>query len=122
WSNIWGNTNDTAYIEKDTVVNGIAYKKVITKSGTSVYGGGLLREDVNSGYVWYRDLQPTADPLDTTERIAFRFDLNVGDTFDISNRERQPGSYPLTDNIVDSVKIVNGLKHIYFRGQFNSLE
>lgn len=124
WSNLSGHTTDSAYVQKDTTVNGIDYKKIVTKYGVHTgYAGGLMREDVNAGIVWYRDIKTAiGDPNDTIERIAFRFDLNVGDTFDISNKDKKPGQYPITDNIVDSVKYINGLKYIYFRGQISQNE
>lgn len=119
WGNMSGTTNDTVFIEKDTIVNGLLYKKVITKATyilPSIYPGGLLREDRNTGYVWYKDIIQ-GNGADTSERVAFRFDLNVGDTFDISNSMVGTGGYPMDWNIVDSVKTINGLKHIYFRGK-----
>lgn len=117
WNNLAVTANDTAYVEKDTVVNGVPYKKVITV----LWGndeGGLLREDVNTGEVWYRDIRIHfgGSPSDTVERLAFHFGLNVGDTFDISNSMLLPGTYPDSFNIVDSIKYINGLKHIYFKG------
>lgn len=118
WSNLPGTYTDTAFIEKDTTVNGVAYKKVITRYGN--FKGGLLREDTDSGIVWYRDIEHTIFPDDTVETIAFRYDLNVGDTFDISNVMLQKGSYHDSLNIVDSVKTIGGLKYIYFKGQYQS--
>src|SRR5690606_34309961 len=50
-------------------------------------------------------------------RLAFRFDLNVGDTFDISNHSL-PLSYPDSLNIVDSIQTINGLKYIYFKAHY----
>lgn len=119
WNNLPGWFHDTAYIEKDTVVNGINYKKISTyQKQFDGAGGGLVREDTNIGKVWYRSVNMRY-PDDTVERLAFRFDLNVGDTFDISNSMLTGGSYPDSFNIVDSVRIINGLKHIYFKGQYS---
>jgi hypothetical protein len=116
WANHPGGENDTVYVEKDTVVNNIQYKKVIINK--SFFKGGLLREDVDSGIVWYRDIVHNIDPDDTLERIAFRFNLNAGDTFDISNTMMAPNTYHDSLNIVDSVKVINGLKYIYFKAQY----
>lgn len=112
---------DSAYIEKDTIVNGVTYKKVITDNPNNGYKGGLLREDVNTGKVWYRAIHFTMSQSDTIEQIAFRFDLNVGDTFDISNSYLQFG-YPDSLNIVDSIRYINGLKYIYFKGIYQPIQ
>lgn len=123
WGNMFGAANDTAYIEKDTIVNGISYKKIATTNNKywGTYYGGLLREDVNTGKVWYRDIKITSGfPEDTVERLAFDFGLDVGDTFDVSNYDLQPGQYPDSFNVVDSVRYINGLKYIYFKGRYYS--
>lgn len=116
WHNLSISVNDTAFVEKDTVVNGISYKKIATigknYGGT---GGWLMRENTDSGHVWFRSIK-LRDPFldDTTEVLAFRYDLNVGDTFDIGNSEFS--SYPDSFNVVDSIKYIGGLKYIYFKG------
>lgn len=112
---------DSAYIEKDTIVNGITYKKLVTDNPNNGYKGGLLREDVNAGKVWYRAIHYTMSQYDTVEQVIFRFDLNVGDTFDISNSYLQ-GSYPASWNVVDSIRYINGLKYIYFKGIYQPLQ
>src|SRR3546814_448815 len=76
WGNTWGFRNDTVYVEKDTLLNGYDYKKVRIKS--NVARGGLLREDTNTGEVWFRDIALCAD---TIERLVFDFSLQEGDTF-----------------------------------------
>ncbi len=120
WHNLSISVNDTAFVEKDTTVHGIEYKKIVTigqeYGGT---GGWLMREDLDSGKVWFRSVKLRDPQLDdTTEQLAFRYDLNVGDTFDISNSELSKGSYPDSFNVVDSVRYVGGLKYIYFKGQY----
>jgi hypothetical protein len=102
---------DSAYVEKDTVVNGINYKKIVTPYPLSVFKGALLREDVTTGKVWYKGLAIVSDHSDTLEQLAYDFSLNTGDTFTIDNSSF-PGPY--TDT-VDSVKIINNHKYIYFR-------
>lgn len=118
WGNLFGTINDTAYADDDVIVNGITYKKITLKNSNEAIG--LMREDVNTGQVWYRDIRIFfgGSPSDTIERLAFHFGLNVGDTFDISNYDLQPGQYPDTFNIVDSIRYINGLKHIYFKGVY----
>jgi hypothetical protein len=49
-------------------------------------------------------------------------DLNVGDTFDISNIRLFPGTFPDSFNIVDSIKYINNLKHIYFKGIYKQYD
>lgn len=67
-----------------------------------------------TGRVWYRDIEMTTpfSPMDTVERLAFRFDLQVGDTFDLSTTSL---GFPDSLEIVDSIRFIDGLKYIYFR-------
>lgn len=117
WGNLWGVTTDTVYVEKDTTVNGLKYKKIVSTS-ISLYAG-LLREDTTVGKVWYRDVGYHHKASDTVEKVAYDFSLNIGDTFDISNCKLGfAGPYPDSLNIVDSVKVINGLKYIYFKAQY----
>lgn len=121
WHNISISLNDTAYVEKDTIVNGIEYKKIATigqeYSGTK---GWLMRENTDSGHVWFRSIKLRDPQLDdTTEQLAFRYDLNVGDTFDISSSQLPKGSYPDSFNVVDSIRYIGGLKYIYFKGKYS---
>lgn len=120
WSFAWYNISirsvDTAYVEKDTVVDGLTYKKVVSPVSTQDgFAGGLFREDTLNGKVWYRGIP------DTAEWLAFRFDLQEGDTFDISNTAYPRGSYPDSLNIVDSVRVLHGLRHIYFKAKVANL-
>lgn len=121
WHNLSISVNDTAYIEKDTIVNGIAYKKIATiGQDYGGAGGWLIRENTDSGHVWFRSIKLRDPQLDdTTEQLAFRYDLNVGDTFDISNSQLSSGSYPDSFNVVDSIRYVGGLKYIYFKGKYS---
>lgn len=96
--------------QKDTLVHGKVYKKVILQNPPSDFPGGLFREDTVTGLVWYRDIVPYHDPRDTLERLAFRFDLQVGDTVDLGIA----GVYPPPIGVVDSVRTIMGRKHIYF--------
>lgn len=112
WSNLSGTAHDSAYVEKDTTVNGVTYKKLSTQDQS--FKGGLIREDTVAGLVWYRDLIVTSGSYDTVEKIAFDFTLQAGDTFDVLKTGLSD-----TMNIVDSIKVINGLKYIYFRAQFN---
>jgi len=118
WGNLFGITVDSAYYQKDTIVNNITYKKVVTKSGTNIYEGGLFREDLPTGKVWYRDIgyKITLNPADTLERLAFDFSLTPGDTFTIDNC-----TFTGVDT-VDSVKVIDGLKHIYFKSKLHTGE
>lgn len=122
WTHKWVNLGQdgitSSRYEKDTVVHGVTYKKVILSNPSlnRPFAGGLFREDTTSGKVWYRDIKfsnPFASS-DTAERLAFRFDLKVGDTFDLSHTTRR---FPDSLSIVDSVRTINGLKHIYFKAK-----
>ena len=121
WHNLSISLNDTAFVEKDTTVNGIAYKKITTVGQNHDGSGGwLMRENTDSGYVWFRSIKLRDPQLDdTTEQLAFRYDLDIGDTFDISNSRLPKGSYPDSFNVVDSVRYIGGLKHIYFKGKYS---
>lgn len=111
---IWTQQIDTVQVEKDTVVNGIFYKKINSR----LYGGiGLLREDTSIGKVWYKSTQFIADSADTTEVLAFDFSLQKGDTFNTWNVDY--GRHSRSDladsvKVVDSVYVLNGLKYIRF--------
>ncbi|MCB0698229.1 MAG: T9SS type A sorting domain-containing protein [Chitinophagales bacterium] len=114
WYNLPGAFRSTAYIEKDTAVNGVNYKKLNLHNNLG-YKAGLIREDTTKGHVWYRDINIIFTPDDTVDRLIFRFDLKVGDTFTL---QAQCHNWPYLDT-VDSVKQVNGLKHIYFRSKLH---
>lgn len=122
WSNLSGTFLDTFYIEKDTVVQGMAYKKLSIKK-TSPISVALLREDTTIGKVWYKGLrtEPFFSDADTTERLSFDFSLQAGDSVDISSGvcTGPPGAYPPSWNMVDSVRHIAGSKHVYFRGACN---
>lgn len=123
WANLFGAVIDSAYIEKDTIVSGISYKKVIIKPNNPIFKGGLLREDVSTGEVWYRDIDysHSLNPNDTIERVMYDFSLLQGDTFNITNETFHSG-HADSFAIVDSVRIIDGLKYIYFNSKFNTGE
>ncbi len=107
WYNLDFGGNDTIVVEKDTLAYGYNWKKIIK---TNSYGffesGALLREDTLIGKVWYRPLEPGWD----TTYLAFDFDLEEGDTFDLSSNY-DPW---LTSVIVDSTDITDTGKRIRF--------
>ncbi len=107
WYNLDFGGNDTIVVEKDTLAFGFNWKKIIK---TNSYGffesGALLREDTLIGKVWYRPLEPGWD----TTYLAFDFDLEEGDTFDLSSNY-DPW---LTSVIVDSTDITDTGKRIRF--------
>ena len=117
WRNLDFGGQDTVYVEKDTIVNSLQWKKIQVKSNQSVYGGGLLREDITSGKVWYKGLEFYGDPEDTTEFLSFDFSLETGDSFDISNMYE--GSAPLYSKVVSTYEI-DGLKYIEFEDDLYS--
>lgn len=103
--------SDTFYIKKDTVVNGLQYKKTSNKKLGHYHTNGLLREDTVSGKVWYKSLNEHSD---STEKLLFDFSLQKGDTFDMGG-----SNYfnPLQDSLktVDTVYYKSGLKYIQFK-------
>ena len=107
WYNLDFGGNDTIVVEKDTLDYGFNWKKIIK---TNSYGffesGALLREDTLIGKVWYRPLEPGWD----TTYLAFDFDLEEGDTFDLSSNY-DPW---LTSVMVDSTDITDTGKRIRF--------
>ncbi|MFC5270866.1 T9SS type A sorting domain-containing protein [Adhaeribacter terreus] len=115
-NNLWGWTQSTIMVQKDTIVNGLLYKKVLSNNWT--YKGGLLREDTITGKVWFKSIFPR-NPMfpDTTEFLAFDYSLAVGDAFDISG-----AGYGLNVSFQDSFNVVkrvyyqNDQKHIEFKG------
>ncbi len=104
-------------IEKDTIVNNVLYKKLV--GCNSDWAGGLLREEINTGIVWYRDVDISGySPKDTFEMMVLNMNLKVGDSFNIYKVLKY---YQIdTFALVDSVKYINGLKHIYLRAQYNA--
>lgn len=123
WTHLWRNVGPsgmaTSRYLKDTTIHGVTYKKVGLVASIFDFSGGLFREDTLTGKVWYRDIRMTSpmSPEDTMDRLAFDFGLQVGDSFDLSCATNGlPDSY----YPVDSVRIVNGLKHIYFSAQYRA--
>lgn len=107
WYNLDFGGNDTIVVEKDTLALGFNWKKIIK---TNSYGffesGALLREDTLIGKVWYRPLEPGWDAT----YLAFDFDLEEGDTFDLSSNYNPW----LTSVVVDSTDITDTSKRIRF--------
>lgn len=112
WENLPGAVRDSFYVEKDTTYNGLEYKKI--RAGSHEYSGALMREDTVTGKVWYKPLHdldtPPYDSEDTAEKLAFDFNLDVGDAFDL----RGCTFYNDSAIVVDSVYFKNGRKHIRF--------
>jgi hypothetical protein len=116
WHNLPGYFQANFYVEKDTVVNGLSYKKIKTNNWANKI---LLREDTITGKVWHKNLffysSAFPDLDDTIEILAFDFSLMKGDTMDLRYITGGTHQYPYPLNQVDSVYYVNGLKHIQFR-------
>ena len=73
---------DTIVVEKDTSAYGFNWKKIIKNNSYGFFvSGALLQEDTLIGKVWYHPLEPGID----TSYLAFNFDLEEGDTFDLSS-------------------------------------
>ncbi|MEP6794862.1 MAG: T9SS type A sorting domain-containing protein [Saprospiraceae bacterium] len=117
WHNLDFGGVDTVYVENDTIINSLQWKKIMVKNNHSAYEGGLLREDTTSGKVWYKGLEYFGSPEDTSELLSFDFSLEVNDSFDISNMYE--GSAPLYSKVVATYD-VNGLKYIEFENDLYS--
>lgn len=104
WENLDFGGIDSIVVEKDTLINDIIWKKVISTQPYS-WEAALIREDTISGKVWYRYLGSHFE----SEYLAFDFSLVIGDTFDLS------ANYTL-DRIgtVDSIYYIDNVKHIRF--------
>lgn len=92
--------SDSVYVEKDTLINGLSYKKAIACTFSPYCVVGYLREDTALGKVWFLDWN-----FDS-EVVALDFSKNVGDTLHIGYW--QPA---LT---VTNVYYNNGRKHIVY--------
>jgi len=117
WGNFFGYTQDTAYVEKDTIYLNDTWKKIVCTNNMfphlTNYFGGLLKEDTVTGKVWYKAYyDPVMTGNDTSVQLIFDFGLITGDTFNLTGIWG-PISYP--DNKVDTVVYINGLKHILFK-------
>lgn len=101
----------------DVTFNGLQYKEVgVVENGTpnfAMYNGGTkaggLREDTNTGKVWFYAMTTTfMGQSDTLEYLVMDLSLTLGDTFWVFE-DYNNDSVPA---IVDSVYMVNGAKHI----------
>lgn len=93
----------------DTInYNGQDYKKIMAYyliDSSSYY---LMREDTILGKVWI------VNRLDGLEYLFYDFSLQVGDTFTYPNYRSQQANPPADcQTVVDSVKYIEGRKHIY---------
>jgi hypothetical protein len=110
--NLPGRLAEKAKTSGDTLINDTAYKVVILNSLK-----GFIREDTITGKVWYRGEKflsypdPHTDPW-AKEVLIFDYSLQPGDSFEVSNY--QYGDNNPRYSKVDSVKYINGSKHIYF--------
>jgi hypothetical protein len=122
WHNLDFGGEDTVYVQKDTMVNGLLWKKIGVKYNWFYYKGGLLREDTLEGKVWYKGLYLENSTLDTSEFVLFDFHLNTSDTFDVSNMWSGYRGTTTFENTVDSIYYINDVKHVQFKGIYYSAE
>lgn len=94
--------SDSIYVEKDTLINGISYKKATACTFSPYCVIGYLREDTVVGKVWFLDRNLT------TETVVLDFSKNIGDTLQAENV-----GFTLT---VTNVYYDNGRKHIVYDG------
>jgi hypothetical protein len=97
--------SDSIYVEKDTVINNLDYKKIIYCTFSPYCTMGYLREDTTIGKVWFLPRNFSS------EHIALDFSKNLGDTI-----KRPDGFGALT---VTNVYYQDNRKHIVynFNGQ-----
>src|SRR5690606_12623516 len=93
----------------DTVnYNGQDYRKVMIYHIVDSTNYHLLREDTMTGKVW------VLNRIDSLEYLFYDFSLNEGDTFTYPNyRSQQPNPPADCQTVVDSVRIIEGRRHIY---------
>lgn len=104
------------YIQGDTVLNGVAYKRVNYSFNKPYFGSilGAIREDTITGKVWYRSIASPSNqhytyPGDTIEKLVMDMSLNKGDSFIVGDN-----FFTKDTIIVDTVYWANGRKHIEF--------
>jgi hypothetical protein len=117
WYNLDFGSTEVAYVSKDTVIGGLTYKKINYYNNgapTAASAPCVLREDTLTGKVWFRSLGE-----DTADLLAFDFSLMPGDSFDIRNMQDGSGG-AANYRKVDSVRMVNGVKYIYFDLPYDS--
>lgn len=94
--------------KSETIINGVAYKKVGTIADNSIiyYTGassGFVREDTTSGRAWFRPISGS----DNQEFLVMDLSLNLNDTFIVH------GIYnDSTITKVDSIYTFSGRKHV----------
>ncbi len=120
WHNLDFGGQDTVYVQKDTIVNDVFWRKILVRNNSFIYKGGLLREDTILGKVWYKGLYFLNDELDTTEFLLFDFALEESNIFDVSNMWTGYQGTTTVENTVDTVYYIDGLKHIQFAGNYDS--
>jgi hypothetical protein len=111
WRTMESWDHDSFYVQKDTLVNAIAYRKVLS---SVYYWSFLLREDTTSGKVWYRNIN------DSVENLVFDLSLQKGDSFNVRGANEM--LFADTVETVDSVFYLNGLKHIQFNVPSNKAD
>jgi hypothetical protein len=105
--------SDSLAVEKDTLINGMSYKKVVYyrwtgneyKSYEDINGEpylGFIREDTQQGKAWF------FNSYDTAEKLIMDLGLQIGDMFYMESSWNSPGgNYP-----VIAVWNQNGRKHV----------
>jgi hypothetical protein len=114
WHNLEIDEQDTVYVSKDTFAFGHNWKKIGLKKYPNFFSGALVREDTTIGKVWYKGLEFNNSIDDTLEFLAFDFDLNKNDTFNIDNMYAGKFGTSTFENTVDSVYYINDNKYIRF--------
>jgi len=103
--------DDTIRIQKDTLINGLTWKKFGPFS--PLFHPAVMREDTVSGKVWYKLLNG-----DTTTKLAFDFSLQKGAVFDLSGVW---GQFTNAQQTVDTVYTENDRKVIQFAASIPGL-
>lgn len=119
WEAPWCNL-DVEYMQLqeiglDTSINGVQYKKVgtwqpgfgLSYDLSGISSNGYVRENTNSGKIWFAGTIETFSSFDTVEYLVMDLSLEVNDTFLIHENIGQ-----VVTSIIDSVYYVSGLKHV----------
>lgn len=120
WNNFSGFHQDTIIAsDTDTIIDNMSWRKLSCDNCYEQFEGGYIREDLNTGKVWYKPIITEAFLMnggDTSTFLAFDFSLSLGDSFAFNYLK--PNVEPII-MAVSHIETTEQLKHIYFEFQNN---
>jgi hypothetical protein len=120
WNNLAGFFQDTIIAsDTDTIIDNMSWRKLSCDNCYEQFEGGYIREDLNTGKVWYKPIITEAFLMnggDTSTFLAFDFSLSLGDSFAFNYLK--PNVEPII-MAVSHIETTEQLKHIYFEIQNN---